>query len=444
MTRDAIDGLRADYDATPYTSDAFAQSAPGNLAAIAHVFGLDAPTVATARILEIGCAAAGNLIPFAATHPEARAVGIDLSRVQIDLGRARVDALGLRNVELIAGDVAAIDVAALGRFDFVVAHGVYSWVPETVRDAILALVRAVLAPNGVAYLSYNTYPGWKAKEVVRDAMLLAGGASGTPGEKVDAARDVVGFLRDVAPADGVLARTLAEFVARDEDFGDSYLLHDELETFNAPCYFYEFVGRAGGHGLAFLAEARPETMFPSNHGPRVAEYLTQKCGGSQVLVEQYLDFVVNRAFRESLLVHADRAPRIRYALDHGRFGALHVAAWSPPVDGGHRAGSLPPGVRGRRRRNAVHERPGAQGGARDAERAVAVDDLSRRAGAGGAGPADRRGLHAWRGPRRTRRRPAGRADRAGPRPLPAGARSAARWPGAAPTGGDPADGRGDA
>lgn len=333
MTRDAIDGLRADYDATPYTSDAFAQSAPGNLAAIAHVFGLDAPTVATARVLEIGCAAAGNLIPFAATHPEARAVGIDLSRVQIDLGRARVDALGLRNVELIAGDVAAIDVAALGRFDFVVAHGVYSWVPETVRDAILALVSSVLAPNGVAYLSYNTYPGWKAKEVVRDAMLLAGGASGTPGEKVDAARDVVGFLRDVAPADGVLARTLAEFVARDEDFGDSYLLHDELETFNAPCYFYEFVGRAGGHGLAFLAEARPETMFPSNHGPRVAEYLTQKCGGSQVLVEQYLDFVVNRAFRESLLVHADRAPRIRYALDHGRFGALHVAAWSPPVDG---------------------------------------------------------------------------------------------------------------
>jgi len=101
-----VDRLRADYDATPYTSDAFPQSAPGQLAAIAHVFGLDVPAVSRARVLEIGCAAGGNIIPFAAAHPEALAVGIDLSQVQIDLGRERAQALGLDNLEFVAGDIA--------------------------------------------------------------------------------------------------------------------------------------------------------------------------------------------------------------------------------------------------------------------------------------------------------------------------------------------------
>ncbi len=117
------------------------------------------------------------------------------------------------------------------------------------------------------------------------------------------------------------------------DFGDSYLLHDELETFNAPCYFYEMLGRASAHGLTFLAEAHLETMIPGNFGPKVAEFLGEKCGGVQVLVEQYLDFVLNRAFRESLLVHAERAPQINYSPDGSRYRRMHFAAWVPPVDG---------------------------------------------------------------------------------------------------------------
>ncbi|MET0475113.1 MAG: class I SAM-dependent methyltransferase [Mycobacterium sp.] len=333
QSTDAVEVLRAAYDATPYTSDAFPQSAPGRLAAIAHVFGLKVPDVSTARVLEIGCASGGNLFPFAVAHPAARVVGIDLSDVQIDHGRTRVRGLGLENLELIAGDVARIDLAALGQFDFVIAHGVYSWVPPNVQDALLAAFKRLLAPEGVGYLSYNVYPGWKSKEVMRDAMLLASGGGATPDDKVREARGMADFLEVVAPADGVLARVLAEFRARDQGFGDSYLLHDELETFNAPCYFYEMLGRARGHGLEYLAEARPETMFPANHGPEVAEYLREKCSGVQVLVEQYLDFVVNRSFRESLFVHAERAPQIRYDQDAGRYGPLHFAAWTPAVGG---------------------------------------------------------------------------------------------------------------
>jgi SAM-dependent methyltransferase len=335
MTTDpsALDDLRASYDQTPYTSNSFPQSAPGHLAAVAHLFGLDTAAVPTARVLEIGCAAGGNLIPFAAAHPQARVVGVDLSEVQIEAGRARAQELGLQNLQLVVGDLARLDLATLGRFDFVIAHGVYSWVPADVQNALLAVIRSVLAPDGIAYVSYNTYPGWKTKEVVRDAMMLASGAFTTPEDRVREARGVADFLEEVAPSDGVLSRVLELSREHALGFGDSYLLHDELETYNSPCYFYELANRAETHGLRYLAEAHPETMIPGNFGPRVAEYLEQKCGGVQVLIEQYLDFVLNRMFRESLLVHQDRTARISYTVDRSRLRGMHVAAWVPPVDG---------------------------------------------------------------------------------------------------------------
>jgi methyltransferase-like protein/SAM-dependent methyltransferase len=329
---EAVDRLRADYDTTPYNAVSYPQSAPGHLAAVAQLFGLETPEVSSARVLEIGCAAGGNVIPYAAAHPHARVVGIDLSPAQIDQGRVTVQALGLDNIELLAGDIASMDLGPLGQFDFVIAHGVYSWVPADVQDALLSAFRTLLSPDGVAYVSYNVYPGWKSKEIARDAMLLASGASATPEAKARDARGMVDFLEEVVPADGVLARVLAEFRANSEGFGDSYLLHDELETFNRPCYFYEMVAHAGKHGLAYLGEAHPEAMFPANFGPKVAEHLLEKCGGVQVLMEQYIDFVANRMFRETMLVHAQRAQEIRYKPDGSRFRRLHIAALVPPVE----------------------------------------------------------------------------------------------------------------
>ena len=268
---DAVDRLRADYDTAPYESHAFPQSAPGHLAAIAYLFGLAPPEVATARVLEIGCASGGNLIPFAAEHPQAHVVGIDLSQVQIDEGRRRVQVLGLENLELLQGDIAQMDLATLGQFDYIVCHGVYSWVPDNVQDAILAAFRTLLVPDGVAYISYNVYPGWKAKEIVRDAMLMRSGGRETPGERVAYARGMITFLEDVAPADSVLARVLADYKVIAASSKDYYLLHEELETFNSPCYFLEMLERASDHRLAYLAEA-----LHLNHVPD--ELRRQGCG----------------------------------------------------------------------------------------------------------------------------------------------------------------------
>ena len=283
--------------------------------------------------LEIGCAAGGNLIPFAALHPQARLVGIDLSSVQVDQGRRRVEALGLTNLELLQGDVAAMDLAALGEFDFVVCHGVYSWVPEKVQEAILSACNTMMAPGGVAYVSYNVYPGWKSKEIVRDAMLLRGGDRATPDEKLNYAVGMINFLEEVAPADSVMAKALSDYRVIRSNVGDTYVLHEYLEPFNSPCYFLEFGRRTEPYRLTYLAEAHIHTMFAKNFGEKIAVPLLKECGHSQVLIEQYLDFFTNRTFRQTLLVHGERAPQISYNPDRTRIGHFHFAASLPPADG---------------------------------------------------------------------------------------------------------------
>lgn len=325
--------LTSYYDTVPYDSHPFPQSAMEHLEALAFLFGLEAPSPARARVLELGCAAGGNLIPFAARHPEAHAIGVDLSPVQVAQGMAAIGRSGLSNIELKAFNLADID-ASFGQFDYIVCHGVYSWVPGPVQDAILRICCENLAPGGVAYVSYNVYPGWKAREIVRDAMILRGGPRDTPEEKLSYARGMLDFLEQSARADSVLKKTLDEAMPIVRSANSSYLLHEFLEPCNAPCYFKEFVARANAHGLAYLADAEPSTMFVQNYGEKVRDPLLRECGGSQVMMEQYLDFLVNRTFRQTLLVKQAQAGNIRYKLDAARIRSLEFAAIFRADDGG--------------------------------------------------------------------------------------------------------------
>ena len=320
------------YDQVPYDSHPFPQTAPEQLEAVAFMFGLDAPPPAGARVLELGCAAGANLIPFAARHPHASAVGIDLSPVQVAQGAAAIERVGLTNITLHAMDLAGMD-AAFGEFDYIICHGVYSWVPPSVQDAILRICADHLAPGGVAYISYNVYPGWKSREIVRDAMLLRGGPRETPQDKLAYARGMLDFLAQSARADSVLKKALDELMPLVRSASTAYLLHEFLEPCNAPCYFKDFVARAEGHALAYLAEAEPWTMFVQNYAPDVREPLLRECGSSQVVMEQYLDFLVDRAFRQTLLVRQALAPSVRYRLDAARLRAFEFAATMRTEDG---------------------------------------------------------------------------------------------------------------
>jgi len=327
MSQPLIDQIQQSYDETPYQSHPFPQSTPEHLQAVGHLFGLRCPAPATARVLELGCSAGGNLVPFALRHPGAQALGLDLSAVHVAQGQQRLAALGLQNLRLQQADIAqvAADPTALGEFDYIICHGVYSWVPPVVQDAILRLCGRLLSPKGVAYVSYNTYPGWKVREIVRDAMMLRAQGRVSADEKLAYGRGMLDFMAQMSAPGSVLRHALDEVLPTIRNGSPYYLIHDFLEPCNAPCYLRDFVHAARGHGLDYLGDAEPNSMFVGNFGAQVAEPLLKEVGGDQLLMEQYLDFLTNRQFRQTLLVRSEHKKAVRYRLDASRLQGLHFA-----------------------------------------------------------------------------------------------------------------------
>jgi methyltransferase-like protein/predicted O-methyltransferase YrrM len=279
------------YDLLPYSSKPYAQTHPDNLATVASLAGLRPPALEHCRVLELGCASGGNLIPMAASLPGATFVGVDRSPRQIAEARSLADAIELTNIEFRTLDILDID-SAIGRFDFIVCHGVFSWVSPDVQEAILTLCERNLSDNGVAVVSYNVLPGWHVKGLIRKMMVDGVRTSDAPEEQVRQARSILQRLgRDLTNRRDPYSRLLSDRVAMAANGSDTYLFHDYLEEVNEPVYLHQFVERAAAHGLRYLGDAKLRT--------------SARAARDRVEREQYIDYIVNRSFRRSLLCHAE-------------------------------------------------------------------------------------------------------------------------------------------
>ncbi len=320
--------VHTSYDEVPYESHAFAQSHPNNLATIATLFGMKPAPVTQCRVLELGCASGGNLIPMALTAPQSHFVGIDLSGRQIADGQKTIDALGLSNIQLKQMSIEDVG-PELGEFDYVITHGIYSWVPAPVQDKILAVSKANLAPQGVAYVSYNTYPGWHMRGMIRDMMCYHARRFQKPLDRARQARGLLDFLaqsvKEEKNAYGILLRNELESLRKQPD---SYLLHDHLEEVNDPVYFYQFMERAAAKGLQYLGEAEMSAMM-SSHLPPQVEKAIRNVVTDMTQMEQYMDFVRNRMFRQTLLCHQN--VQLTRVLTPNALPAFHVIATCRPT-----------------------------------------------------------------------------------------------------------------
>lgn len=312
-------GFFASYDQHPYESVASPCSHPASMAAIGTLLGMAPPPLSGCRILELGCGTGPNLLPMAADLPDAELWGIDLSLPQIERCQATAAALSLDNVQFLARDLLQLGEGGeseLGRFDYIIAHGVYSWVPAAVRDRVLAICRQHLSDNGLAYVSYNTYPGWNITNVLRDMLLYRVRGVADLAERArlaDEALDVLshGSLPGASepPRGGVSAQFIHSEAARQRQVLDglgpnrgSSVHHDLLGEVNYPVYFHQFLAHAEQHGLRFVAEATFRLPLPPAH---LRERLAGMAQTNEEL-EQYLDFLYMTNFRQSLLCHAHK------------------------------------------------------------------------------------------------------------------------------------------
>ncbi|HKR60161.1 MAG TPA: class I SAM-dependent methyltransferase, partial [Pyrinomonadaceae bacterium] len=318
------------YDSVYYPSYTYPQTHPDRLATLATLCGMAPAPIDRCRVLELGCGAGGNLISFAFDLKQSEMLGVDQAGSSIAEGNELIASLGLKNVSLRQMDL--LDLGNdLGEFDYIIAHGLYSWVPPPVQERILALCQTHLAHQGVAYISYNAYPGCHLRDIARALMLFHTRDVKDPKERLEQSRAVLRWAAEAQTQDNTYAKWLREFDKRVPRKSDGSLYHDDLSEVNAPFYFHEFAARAGVHGLQFLSEAEYfETENYFEFPAEVQEQLHRMSLENLLAKEQYLDFLKGRSFRQTLLCRSEIA--LDRPLKSERIKGLYVKSSALPVN----------------------------------------------------------------------------------------------------------------
>jgi SAM-dependent methyltransferase len=293
------------YDQVLYEGHPFSQTHPDRLATVARMFGMAPASPGACRFLEIGCGDGGNLIPMGYSLPGSRFVGLDAGGRGIEKGRALAEEAGVRNVELLHSDILEAG-ASLGTFDYIVAHGVYSWVPPAVQEKVLALCGELLKPHGVAYISYSVYPGAHIRRMLAEMLQYHAGRFDEPQVKIEQARAMLAFLAEARTTQDAYSLLLRQEVERLALRRPATLFHDELSPHHEAVYFHDFAERAEGHGLQYLGEADFAEMQETGL-PAEAVAALRQLGPNLIEREQHLDFLKCRRFRQTLLCRADVA-----------------------------------------------------------------------------------------------------------------------------------------
>lgn len=306
------------YKELGYKSYPFPFTTPAYLEAYGALVGLNTPPAKTARVLELGATYGGNIISQAVFNPEATFVGIELSQDQVEKGNQIISDAKLDNVSLIQGNILNFE-ESMGTFDYIIAHGFYSWISDEMKDKLLNIISSHLADNGIAYVSYNTYPGWHTMEEVRQLMLFAnrGQDKLTHKEKVLRGKTVGSLVgAQILNYDNLKERNskflgaLRSVMQKD----DYYVGHDHLEPHNDPCYFYQFNDHLKAHDLAYVCDADLTLSMVRTYDESIADKLEQLAPNSQADQEQYLDFILDTTFRKSIICKASVAKDINFAV----------------------------------------------------------------------------------------------------------------------------------
>ena len=316
MTTNTNDVQQTIYSELGYKSMPFPYTTPATLEAYAALVGVSAPNPKTARVLELGATYGGNIISQALFNPDATFVGIELSQEQVEKGNEVIANAGLANVSLIQSDIASIG-SEIGTFDYIIAHGVYSWVDDGVKDALLRLIDEHLAEDGIAYISYNTYPGWHTMDEVRQLMMFSNRdkAQFNHKEKVLHGKTIGSIVgSQILKYDNLKERNskflgaLRSVMQKDE----YYVGHDHLEPNNDPVYFYQFNDHLEAHNLAYLCDADLTLSMVRSFDADIADTLDKLALNDHVAQEQYLDFMLDTTFRKSIICKAKHAESVTY------------------------------------------------------------------------------------------------------------------------------------
>lgn len=293
------------------------------MAAIGTLLGMKPAPVTDAGVLEIGSGSGANLISLANKYPNSRFTGLENDKERRSESLSLVANLGLKNIEFLEWQHQTA-LFELEQFDYIIVNGVFSWVDQKLQGSILNLCKNYLAPQGIVFINYNTYPGWHLRGLVRDAVQYHVRSLQDHGDRLKQGANLVAALANSvgalseniessADANGIrtYSHMLKEALVNLEQ-GGSHWLEDMVSTVNQPIYFHEFASLVERFDLQYLGEADFATMHMTNF-PEPVQQALLPVAGDQIQLEQYMDFVRNRCFRQTLLcrknMHLEREVR---------------------------------------------------------------------------------------------------------------------------------------
>ena len=310
MTKEQAKEIYADLG---YLSQPFPYASAPFLESYARLLGLSPAPASTARILEIGSSYGGNVISQALFYPQATFTGIEIAPTQVSVGKTYIDQLGITNLDLLEGDVNESH-DHLGTYDYIIAHGFYSWVDEETKNNFLRLCKKHLAENGILYMSYNTYPGWHKMDSVRALLEFANKDINTLNhrEKVRHGKTVASKLGALMLEYDTVKNQQTSFLQSLRQIlqkQDCYVGHDHLEPVNTPVYFHQCMDHMAEHGFTYLCDCDLNLSFPTVYDEILRTQLQELAPHDPLAREQYIDFMLNTAFRKSLFTHKGATPK---------------------------------------------------------------------------------------------------------------------------------------
>ena len=315
-----------DVEGYPYSIRSF--SHPARIGALAQLYGHSAAPFGACRVLEIGGGDGINVINMAVAAPGSEFVNYDLSSVAVADGRSLVQDIGIQNMRMEAMDI--LDAGEdLGQFDYIIAHGVYAWVPPSVRSGLMAMIGRILSPRGIALISYNALPGCHFRRAVRDLVYRAAAPYETAQDRTQAARQMLEFHRrhwdQTQPGQAVFLSESERIL----EGRNNVLFHDELSDEWHPQFVADVVAAARMNGLDHLGDMQTELIKPALFPDDFAHEAEAICGPDPVAIEQMRDYRDARSFRITLLRRAGDSLDRRF--DSRRLDGLYVDAKFDPL-----------------------------------------------------------------------------------------------------------------
>jgi len=314
------------YDELPYKSFSIEWTAPERLAIASILHGGPRPNLSEYRVLELGCGDGSNLLPLAYYRRNANFVGVDGARSQISIADSGKEILKLSNISFIHADFLEVDRQLEGQFDFIIAHGIFSWVPNNVRDALLGLCAYRLRPEGLLYLNYNTYPGWNVRGMIREFLLAQTAGESNLSIRAQLAQEVSAqIFASITVGEQPYSQLMAnefQFVC---DSHLSYVAHEYLASDNHPYWRSEFMELAKTNGLEYVTDAD----FNYSSG-RIPEDIALRLAEQRIIGRTLDDTVDLLCYRQLHTPILTNSPWQRTLPTSDEFGDLLVASCLAP------------------------------------------------------------------------------------------------------------------